>query len=164
MKLLKKALIYDISNMAYMIADTGDNHHTLHRVRDICEEGNISRVSRILGSAYATILNLLSPILEASGLNPDRDLSAKPRDYEIKFKSGLNFRHSITPEIKLRIKEMSHEYMMSMVLADWLAMTLPPAADVWKFRAENAIDSLSGILLSVVSSGSGVLRRRVSPI
>ncbi|MCH5230142.1 MAG: hypothetical protein J1F12_09175, partial [Muribaculaceae bacterium] len=77
MKLKKSALIYDISNIAYVIADTGDDSsHILHKVRDICEEGNLDRVSRILGLAYARLLTILSPVLNSPGMNLNHDFTA----------------------------------------------------------------------------------------
>lgn len=123
MKLKKDSLIYDISNMAYVIADTGDDtDHTLHRVRDICQDGNIDRVSRILGLAYAEILTVLAPVLKAPEIDPARDNSSSPKDYVINFSDRSSLRFLLTPEWKLKIKETCHEYMVSMVLADWLAV------------------------------------------
>lgn len=165
MKLSKKALLYDISNMAYLIADTGEPlNHTLHRVRDICEDGNIDRVSRILGLAYAKILDVLAPVSESRHIKIDRDLSVSPHNYEIRFSSSGRFRFTLTSEKKLKIKEIAHEYMVCMVLCDWLEVTLPVAADVWKYRAESALDALENLVATVMySSSSTTLRRRISP-
>ena len=165
MKIRKKALLYDIANMAYMIADTGEPlNHSLHKVRDICEEGNIDRVSRILGIAYAEILNVLSPVMSPSGLNPCRDNSSVPHDYSIEFSDNEFLRFRLTTERKLKIRERAHEYMVGMALADWLGMTLPPAADVWKERAEEAICSLKELVASVMAGSAAGFRRRISVI
>ena len=165
MKLQKKALLYDIANLAYTIADTGEyTRHTLHRVRDICEDGNIDRVSRVLGLAYSRILTILLPLITAPQINICKDNSAKPHDYEICFRHDGNLKYTLTKERKLNIKELCHEYMVCMVLADWLAITLPEAADIWKFRAEGAIKALKEISADIIGSFSASLRRRISPI
>lgn len=166
MKIRKKALLYDIANIAYMIADNGDDlNHGLHRVRDICEEGNIDRVSRILGLAYSNILTVLLPVIASPRIDIDKDWSAEPHDYEICFRKDTGFRFALTKELQLKIKETAHEYMVAMVLYDWLSMTFPVAADVWKYRMEAAFESLGDTVSGVFSSmgGSKGFRRRLSP-
>lgn len=169
MKILKKALIYDISNMAYVIADTGEPvNHNLHKVRDICQEGNIDRVSRVLGLAYSNVLAALLPVLRMPRLDTGKDCSAKPHDYEICLRDDRGWRHVITPERKLKIKETVHEYMVCMVLYDWLGVTLPPAADVWKYRGDEAFGSLQELVEEICgemaeNSMNGGFRRKLSP-
>ena len=166
MKLSYKSIVYDIENLAYAIADTGEaGRHTLHRVRDICQDGNIDRVARILGLAYSNILTVLLPVLSPPRFNPDKDQSATPHDYNLKLREDASLKYMLTKERKLKIKETSHEYMVAMALADWLGITLPEAADVWKFRAETALDSLKELVSSVIASSfSASLTRKISPL
>ena len=164
MVIRKKALIYDISNMAYVIADTGDDgNHSLHRVRDICEAGNIDRVSRVLGIAYAKILALLSPLIETNCRDEAKDESAKVHDYPISFRDDGELKYSLSPEKKLKIKELTHEFMVCMVLTDWLEVTFPVAADVWKDRMERVFGNLKDVVMSVCNSFSTGFRRKLSP-
>lgn len=164
MKLKKKALLYDIANMAYLIADTGHHDHTLHRVRDICQEGNIDRVSRVLGLAFARLAATLSPIAKPSRIDIDRDNSACPHDYEIIFRDDRSIRFALTTERKLKFKELSHEYMVCTVLADWLEITFPEAADVWKDRSQRAFSAIRALLSSIIFSGSvNGFHRKLSP-
>ena len=176
MRILKKALLYDIANMAFTIADCGDPaNHSLHRVRDICEDGNIDRVSRILALAYANLLAALLPILKAPP-KPGRDSDShkkdcpgdeeteRSRDYYFFFRKNGAMKFILTKERELKIKEFAHEYMVCMVLADWLGVTLPEAADVWKFRAKGALEALKEESANMVRSASGAsLKRRLSP-
>lgn len=165
MKLKKKALLYDIANIAYVIADQGmDSCHSLHRVRDICQEGNIDRVARILGLAYSQILAVLFPLLQVPDINVNRDLSSHPHDYEFIFNDSPEMRFSLTAEKKLKIKETAHEYMVCMVLADWLGITLPEAADVWKFKAQNALEQMQETVASISISSGCCFSRKVWPI
>lgn len=164
MKIKKKAMLYDIANMAYLVADTGENgNHTLHRVRDICEEGNIDRVSRVLGLAYSQLLTVLFPILRSPCFDINRDRSASPHDYEFLFRRDEKIKYSLTTERKLKIKETCHEYMVCKVLADWLEITLPVAAEVWKFRYEKALKSLRTQVGEILMSISCGIRRRLCP-
>ena len=164
MLIKKKALLYDISNLAYVIADTGQPlNHGLHRVRDICQEGNLDRVARILGLAYSEICAILAPILRSPDLDTEADNSRKPHDYCFTFKNEGELQYSLTSEIKLALTETCREYMVSMVLADWLSITLPEAADVWKFKLEEASAKLREIVGSLLFSSSCTLRRKTTP-
>ena len=164
MKIKREALIYDIANMAYVIADTGDDgRHSLHRVRDICESGNIDRVSRMLGLAYSQLLSVLLPVLTSPKFDPHRDLSVGVHDYEFRLNLKGHHKYALTKERQLKIKEFSHEYMVCMVLADWLGVTMPEAADVWKYRAAGVLEALASLVSEIVQESCGSFRRRISP-
>ena len=160
MKITKKALLYDIANLAYTIADNGEpGDHRLHRVRDICQDGNIDRVARILGLAYADILSILLPLITTPAINIDRDFSSSPHDYEICFRNDRTLKYLLTKERQLKIKESAHDYMVCMVLADWLGFTLPSEAPLWRQRAERSLEALAS-----ASFFSGSFTRQVPPL
>lgn len=164
MKIKKSALLYDIQNLAFVIADNNDNlNHGLHRVRDICQDGNLDRVSRMLNLAYAEILNYLAPILIPPSIDLSRDYAADPHDYELIWTSDTPLATSITPEIKMKIKESCHEYMVCRVLADWLTVTFPEAAEEWKLKTQETSKSLKEICGLVTNSGIAFLHRTISP-
>lgn len=157
-------MLYDIANMAYVIADTAEtDRHVLHQVRDICQDGNIHRVSRILGLAYSQILVVLSPVIRDPLIDIGKDFSSKAHDYEIPFKETESLRYLLSTEKKLKIKETCHEYMVCMVLADWLGAIYPVAADVWKYRAEKALENLQELSASISASSTYGFRRKLSP-
>ena len=58
---LRDALIYDIQNNSYVVADVmeKDDEHAKHQVYDIAEEGNIDRVTRTLDRAFEECNDLL---------------------------------------------------------------------------------------------------------
>ena len=160
MKIKKESLLYDIANMAFVIADNGDNlNHGLHRLKDICEDGNRDRVARILGLAYARAMNVLTPIVKPLTVSASHDFSKEMHDYEICFREDCHGIH-ITNQQKLKIRETMQEYMVSMVLADWLAITLPEGADIWGKRAEEALKSLASTVMTVITP----FGRRVPPL
>lgn len=162
MKIKKETLLFDIANLAYIIADTGDtgesHNHGLHRVRDICEAGNRDRVARVLGLAYSKILEVTAAVTEPSEISVNHDFSATLHDYEIRFtKEG---RINLTSQKKLRVKELSREYMVAAVMADWLELTLPEAAHAMELKAEAALSALESLVASAIS----VAGRRISPM
>ena len=155
MRIRKKTLLYEISNLAYVIADTGEHQrHILHRVRDICEEGNIDRVNRVLALAFSKVATVIRPV----------GSSQLDEDFHIHFRHDAEMRYVLTSEKKMNIKETVNEYLVCMVLADWLGITLPEAADVWIFRAEGCLDALGVMVTSLTSGGSCAFSRHVSPI
>ena len=163
MKITRKSMLYDISNMAYLIADTGEeNRHTLHRVRDICEDGNIDRVNRVLALAFSNVLTVLLPVIKQP--RGGKSSSRPSEDFEICFRDDGIMKYHLTHERLFNIKETVREYMLCMVLADWLAVTLPEAADVWRFRAGKAMENLAETVTALTASSfTGGLRRRLSP-
>lgn len=165
MKINKKALLYDIENMAYTIADTGEpGRHTLHRVRDICQDGNIDRVARVLGLAYSNVLSVLTPVLEQLRMDIDKDYSSEAHDYIFKFRQDNQMRFRLSKESKLKIKETVHEYMVSKVFEDWLGITLPEAADVWKYKAEVCFSVIQDLVSTLVNSSINAgFRRKLNP-
>lgn len=161
MKLKKASLIYDISNLAFVIGDVGDDApHIIHQLRDICQEGNVDRVARILGLAYSKVLNVLSPILKDTTPSLCHDFSASVHDYVFDFDESASNAFNVSPEKKFELKETIREFMVCFVLADWLSITYPEMAETWKKRAD---DCLTAISLSVSSLSASHLHRKLSP-
>lgn len=163
MKLSRKSLLYDISNLAFTIADTGDNNrHSLHQVRDICEDGNIDRVNAVLHLAFSKVVAILSrPRKSRKGkLNtlPSEECkpTVPPDDFQLHIK--------LPPEMEFNLKETIREYLVCCVLADWLAITLPEAADVWKFRAEACFSALQELIAGLSLGSTNAFTRKVTPI
>lgn len=166
MKINKKALLYDISNLAYTIADLGDNtRHSLHQVRDICEDGNIDRVNAVLALTFSKVLALLGgkPCLHPHKINMDRGKTVTT-DFVIPLKKYVKNKYLLTPEIEMNFKETVREYLVCCVLADWLDITLPEAADVWRFRAEACFSALQERIAALSSEYSHAFRRRTPQI
>lgn len=161
-RISKAALIHDVANMAFVIADIYAGRyegHGLHQVTDICQEGNIDRVARVAGLAFAKASSALSAIVVPETKKRILDLSAEVHDYVLRLRvcDGRHIPGFVKTSTAIRIKETLHEYMVCMILADWLGVTLPEAAPEWKERAERCLSALA-------SSGLGWYRRRLTPI
>lgn len=210
----RKSLVYDISNIAYVMADVNtpvgnisyagtlaatavkDNSekrdpHSLHQLFDICNEGNIDRVNRIIDLAFSIAKALLEGkaliptigIQSVISLNPINAFYENNSDQKEAFihenssdkEEGINKRKEAFHEfleIHLQkgrfkrhrlpmLRETVREFIICMVLADWLSITLPELAGVWKAKAEIC----QALLERESASGFTVaLRRYVPPI
>ena len=162
MKITRQSIIYDICNLAYVIADCDDSEkHSLHQLRDVCEEGNIDRVARVLGLAYADILAVLMPVITSPEFDINRDSSASPHDYIFCFREDEPFGRILTKEVILKIKETAREYMVCMVLSDWLGITLPDKAEPWKIRSRDALESLKTTVKTALNPSVAYFRRAI---
>lgn len=158
MTLKKESLLYDISNLAYVIADCEESgHHRLHQVFDITEEGNVDRVARVMWLAFAKVQEVFSSSLVSVSPGPGRDFAAKVQDYSLVFSESI----AVSQARLMKIKELLREYLVCTALADWLGITLAEVSSIWLRRAEAAFGELS-LMASEISAG-GELRRRLSP-
>ena len=59
----REQILYDIKNVAYIEGHKLDEkqQHIQHTIVDICEEGNIDRVNRILYNVYLSVVEMLYP-------------------------------------------------------------------------------------------------------
>ena len=139
-KISKEALLHDISNLAYVIADVHceANPHARHQLTDICQEGNIDRVARILGLACSVVRMVLHPVLKKScSQRLLSDFYYRPRDYVFEIDSGKFRRHP------LELATLIHEYLVWRVIAEWLAVTMPEVSLLWKEKAKMISEKIS---------------------
>lgn len=153
----KESILYDIENLAYVISDNGVTGHLPHRVADICQPGNIDRVARIAGLAFARCCDILSPVLVMHRHRRDRDYTVIPRNYILYIKEKM-----LNPAEIFRLKETVREFIVCMVLADWLGITLPPEAEIWRKRADSCAEALAE-LAGEAYSGT-ILSRNIPPL
>ena len=161
-KITRKSLMYDIANQAYIIASVYEDMEkdvAYARITDICEPGNRDRVARVLGLAYSRLADLLFPAMEIRVPGLEHDCSKNIHDYEFIF-SREGPGSKLTMQKKLKIKETVREFMVCMVLADWMGSVMPVGADIWKERAEECISALTTAVFSI----NGGFRRRVEPM
>lgn len=163
----RSSLLYDIANLAFVVGDVASDlksPHSLHQIFDICAPGNIDRVDRLLDLAFAEVRTILRKIIDGRCCRgyDRRDESGECgttgnencRDFRLILKSGI-----INCEWECRLQETIREYMTAKVMAGWLSVTLPEAADVWKEKAEDMKTALSASIFS-----ASVTTRRVPPI
>ena len=156
----REALLYDIANVAYVegAIQRKENVSGFHFTIDIVQDDNVDRITRILDRVYAKCVKSLSPytdeyISEDLELNDDFE---ETDVYTIKMKVPKTF---LKPFAHL-LKQLIHEYMVSVSLYEWLAITKPNSAEFW---GNKAVDTMQEIR-STLNTSSRVFERPISPI
>lgn len=156
--LYRKSLLYDIANIAYIVADSAPELDEKIRsvINDICEEGNVDRVTRILNRAYNDLLNRLyaytkERVLEESKID---DLFSEPLEYKIRMMVPEDFSKTTVSALG----EYLHEYIVDIVLAEWLSITKKDEVATWQEKADAAL----GRARSMINDRVGVIQRKLS--
>ncbi len=128
-------LLYSISNIAYVEGEIQgeDGQHATHQTQDVCEDGNIDRVSRIMAVAFSAAVEMLRPFTKrdvTSEVVTDR--LWQPSEYRME----LSLPGSFSETTVHLLSKLIHEFIVYTVLADWLSITNPTAAQAWVARAK----------------------------
>lgn len=156
--LYRKSLLYDISNIAYIVADSAPDldEKTRSVITDICEEGNVDRVTRIMNRAYNDLLNRLyaytkERVLEENKIN---DLFSEPLEYKIQMMVPEDFSKTTVSALS----EYLHEYIVDVVLVEWLSITKKDEVGIWQEKA----DAVLGRARSMINDRVGAIKRKLS--
>ena len=153
-------LIYDASNYSFVEADIiseGDECRR-HQVFDICQDGNVDRVTRVLNLAHTECVEMLYPYTKQ--VIPDEqevidNVLSEPETYEIKLTLPDSF--SLTT-VKM-LKNLIHEYLVCRVLADWMSITNPESEANW----EKKFMTIRNKIRTSLVSRTGKIRRKLKP-
>lgn len=156
--LYRNSLLYDISNIAYIVADSAPDldEKTRSVITDICEEGNVDRVTRIMNRAYNDLLNRLyaytkERVLEEGKIN---DLFSEPLEYKIQMMVPEDFSKTTVSALS----EYLHEYIVDVVLVEWLSITKKDEVGIWQEKA----DAVLGRARSMINDRVGAIKRKLS--
>ncbi|MDE7419259.1 MAG: hypothetical protein K2N35_03530 [Muribaculaceae bacterium] len=133
-----KEVLADIRSAAWLESELHPelNRHRRHEMADICEDGNIERVWRIIGIQIAEIrLSLLKILHPEEHLSYSNSLLS-PDSWQFRFLFPL------PEDTMVFIKEKIHECLVAAVMADRTAVIVAAAADVWEERNVAALASL----------------------
>ena len=138
----RSELLYDIRNYAYVEGDIMDtqNEHAQHQTFDVAEDGNIDRVSRVLGLAHSECVEFLYPYtkVEVDETEERDDILDAPDEYVIEMKVPETFAKSTCNILERYI----HEYLICRALADWFSITKPESAANWRAKAQEAYEGI----------------------
>ena len=130
----RKNIHYDIANLCFVIADIHGEagEHAVHQTADVCESGNIDRINEVLRVALAAVERVLAPV--------EKYLCHAPK----------------------RLWTLVHEYLVCRGVADWLSVTLPQLAAVWREKAQLVLDAIAAeaATLAKLFTTRGRFRRR----
>lgn len=116
MRINREEIIGDVADLAYVVGDVnsdGATPHRLHQTFDICAEGNIERVNRMIDLATAEVNVMLR-----------------------------HYRDDVGVRDRL-VERYVHEYLVARVMYDWLSVTIPEVSDVWREKASEARSALA---------------------
>ena len=152
-------ILHDIENYAYVVGDImqADTEHVRHQVLDICQDGNIERVSRVLNLAYSEVVELLYPYTKVpcEQNTATNNAPTYPAEYVINMELPDSFAQST---VNLLTK-LIHEYFVCRILGDWLSITAPAHAGIWEEKLENMRKKID----SAKDHRSGRIRRTLAP-
>lgn len=155
----REQLIYDIRNYAYIEGHVWgeENQHAQHTLVEICEEGNIDRVNRILGVVHAAVIEMLYPYTKQEPVDNEAigDRIWTPEDYRIEMRVPARMSRTTLH----LLSRLIHEFMVARVIYDWLSITHPEAARNWLDKALEAEQEIN----SIKNSRTGILRRPSHP-
>lgn len=154
-------LLYDIKNYCYVEGEVAQEDGTCsrHQTQDIGEAGNIDRVTKVLDLAHAECVEALFPYTKQDvGIKtevddlpsvvydengnavksvelPEKELH---KDYEI----SLLVPDAYSQTTVTLLVRLVHEYMVCRVVADWMSITRPEKAALWREKAEEGLDAM----------------------
>lgn len=159
MEILTNEVIADIRSAAWLESELHpelDRHHR-HEMADICEDGNIERVWRVLALAEVEVRLALSRILhEKEAAKKDNGLEC-PEIWQFLFLPGL------APSVLSFIREKIHEYMVARVMADRAGVIIMASAEIWEERGKDALLALNQAAAGARLS-TGSVRRPLWPM
>ena len=122
-----------------VMEDESGRLHGRHTLQDIGEEGYVDRVRRTLDVAHAEAVELLFPFTRREIDNTILDNRLRERKV---YAIGMNVPEDFSQTTLNALKELLHEFMVSAAVADWIAITNPLKAPVWKERMEKLKEAL----------------------
>lgn len=135
--------------------DTESNHNR-HMVQDVGEEGNVDRVTRVLGLAIAQCRELLYPYTKRDIHRAVLDDKLRePGVYGIVLQVSTDFSQTTLS----LLEKLIHEYLVCEAVSDWMSITNPTKAEHWKLKAQ---DSLSEVRVNLNARITRT-RRRLHP-
>ena len=157
LKFLRKELLYDIKNYAYVEADVmgEERQHAQHVLADVGESGNVDRVNRILPVVHSAVTEMLYPYTKSKPIDEEiDDMMSAPDEYIIE----MHIPMTMSRTTLMLLSRLIHEYMVYRVLGDWLSITNAEASANWYAKAEEAERQIL-----TVKNQRGVMTRATHP-
>lgn len=154
----REQLLYDIKNYCYIEGHLlgADQDETRHTLQDVGEEGNEDRVTRVLDIAHAEAVEMLYPYTKVE--LEDRVLDNVLREPEV-YGIVMSVPETMSQTTLNALEKQVHEYMACRAVWDWMSITNPAKAEIWRQKAEEAKDQIR----SLPRLRRGVIRRRTHP-
>lgn len=146
---LRKEILSDVNTYAYVEGDvlTPEDAHSKHQVMDICEDGNIDRVTRVMDLVFAECTELLYPFThdDVEGEEVLDDVLRYQELYTIE----MNVPTSFSKTTLNLLEKYIHEFIVYRVMFDWMSIANignPKSMENWKLKAEWLKEKITGIM------------------
>lgn len=155
----REELLYDVKNYCFVEGDLMErsDEHAKHQVYDVCEAGNVDRVTRVLDLAFAQCVELCYPYTkkELCGHAHRDDELEEEDEYVMRLRVPAGFSDTTVT----LLERLIHELLVCKVLADWMSITKPESKENWAAKCVELEDQVRCALNSRI----GRVRRRLSP-
>ena len=155
----RSEILHDIENYAFVVADVMkiDEEHARHQVFDICQDGNIERVTRVLNLAYSEVVELLYPYTKEDCGQEElaNNTLTSPEEYIIGMEIPDNFAKSTV----VLLTKLIHEYFVYRILGDWLSITADEYSGIWEEKLVKIREKIN----SAKNNRTGRVRRTQTP-
>ena len=149
-------LMYDIKNYAYIEGNIMADDEKKFQVRDIAEDGNRDRVTRMLNLAHAECVEMLYPYTKTEVSSSEKDnILELPDIFIIDMNANSGFSQTTINMLSILI----HEYMVNRVVADWLSINKPESQANWEIKLVDIKDKVK----STIANRRGPVKRRLQP-
>lgn len=149
-------LMYDIKNCAYIEGNIMPDDEKKFQVRDIAEDGNNDRVTRVLNLAHAECVEMLYPYTKMDVSSAEKDNILELPDI---FKIDMNVNSGFSQTTINMLSILIHEYMVNRVVADWMSINKPESQANWEFKLEETRYKIK----SAIVHRQGMIKRRLQP-
>ena len=141
----RSELLADLRSLAYAEADKeSDESHAKHQLMDICEDGNVERVTRKLNLAASELKEKLYPYTKKpieEGMTGKSDY-VEPEEYLFEMKVPNTMSVTTLEHVTLLI----HEYMTAKVMEDSMMRLYPGYAVKWQVAGEKVIQAIGAAI------------------
>lgn len=119
----RKELLYDISNIAFVEGDIvpEGEEHGRHQIIDICQDGNVDRVTRVMDLVVAHCREMLYPFTKIE-IEDESDIDDTFKESEYYY-IELSVPADFSKTTFVYLERLIHNYIVYKVLADWLSIT-----------------------------------------
>lgn len=143
LKFKRESILYHIKNLSFVEGDIipGGEGHDKHQIIDICEDGNIDRVSQIITLTLARCRELLLPYTKIDVEeveNRENNIEEEPI-YTIEMLVPDDFSKTTVSLLERLIEQL----IICEVMADWMSITNvsnPTSASNWAARIQGIED------------------------
>lgn len=142
----REQLLYDIKNASYIegsVMEPETPDHNRHMVQDVGEEGNVDRVTRILDLTVAECREILYTFTRYDVERVSLDDKFKEQKvYGIILKMPEDFSQTTLNYFE----QLLHELLVCRAVTEWMKITNPAKAEVWRERGEEVLTKIRSSL------------------